>query len=144
MSEADFLILRKVPLFAGLDSGQIDALASMARVSLYPQDAAIIEEGEEGEGLFVILSGRVKVVKGLAGGGERVLATLGSTEFFGEMALLDGYPRSASVIALEDTRCLILSRWDLFILLRRDPEIAIHMLGILSQRLRNVQAMISE
>jgi CRP/FNR family transcriptional regulator, cyclic AMP receptor protein len=68
--------------------------------------------------------------------GGRVLMKLGPGEFFGEMALLDGRPRSASIIAAEESQCLVLGRWDFLRELRRNPEIAVKMLAVLSGRLR--------
>ncbi|MBI4640287.1 MAG: cyclic nucleotide-binding domain-containing protein, partial [Candidatus Tectomicrobia bacterium] len=87
---------------------------------------------------FVIISGKVRVVKGI-GGRERVIRTLGPHEYFGEMALLDEFRRSASVIAEEDTECLLLVRWDFRAELRLHPEIALHILPLLSRRLREAE-----
>lgn len=136
-------LLKRVPLFRTVDDTRIGLLAAAAHLCLYPRDVAIVEQGgraedaEDGDSLYVIVEGRVRVVREREGR-EQKLAELGPGEFFGEMALLDGKPRSATVIAEEDTQCMILPRWELQRAMRRDPEVAIHMLAVLSERLRSV------
>ncbi|MDP2948756.1 MAG: Crp/Fnr family transcriptional regulator, partial [Chloroflexota bacterium] len=73
-----------------------------------------------------------------------VLASLGPGEFFGEMALLEGYLRSASIRAVEDTECLVMSRWDFLAELRGQPSMAVQMLPVLSRRLRQLEARPTE
>jgi CRP/FNR family transcriptional regulator, cyclic AMP receptor protein len=134
-------LLRRAPIFAELDDADVDALARLARVAVFPAGDEIITEGadfdEESDGIFVIVDGAVEVRTGTdnADGGT-LLMRLGAGEFFGEMALLDGKPRSASILASEETQCLILGRWDFLRELRRNPEIAVKMLAVLSGRLR--------
>lgn len=141
-------LLQRVPLFREIDAAQLQPLANAARVCVYPIDSAIVEEGqrteeaEDGDSLYLIIDGRVRVIRERAGR-EEVLNHLGPGDFFGEMALLDGKPRSATVIAEEDTQCLILSRWDLLRVMRRNPEIGIQMLTAMSERLRGMQDMIA-
>lgn len=141
-------LLQRVPLFHEISEAQLLPLANAARACLYPQDMAIVEQGQriedsqDGDSLYLIVEGRVRVVREQAGR-EEVLNHLGPGEFFGEMALLDGKPRSATVIAEEDTQCLVLSRWDLLRALRRNPEIGIQMLTAMSERLRGMQEMIA-
>jgi CRP/FNR family cyclic AMP-dependent transcriptional regulator len=139
-------VLEGVELFRTLDEAQLSALAEAARLCGYPQDVAIVEEGtraedaEDGDSLYVIVDGRVRVVRE-RDGDEHRLAELGPGDFFGEMSLLDGRPRSATVVAEEDTQCLVLARWDLLRTMRRDPEVAIRMLSVMSERLRSVYDM---
>jgi CRP-like cAMP-binding protein len=131
-------LLRRAPIFAELPDEDVEALARVSRVAVYPQGDEIITEGadfdEEADGIFVIVDGAVEVRTGADGG--RLLMKLGPGEFFGEMALLDGRPRSASIIAAEESQCLVLGRWDFLRELRRNPEIAVKMLAVLSGRLR--------
>lgn len=146
--EENVALLQRVPLFQELDEAQLRPLANAARVCVYPLDSAIVEQGqrteeaEDGDSLYLIIEGRVRVVRE-KGGHEEELNHLGPGDFFGEMALLDGKPRSATVIAEEDTQCLILSRWDLLRMMRRNPEIGIQMLKAMSERLRGMQDMIA-
>jgi CRP/FNR family transcriptional regulator/CRP/FNR family cyclic AMP-dependent transcriptional regulator len=100
-----------------------------------------IEEAQDGDSLYLIAEGRVRVVRD-RDEKQQLLAELGPGEFFGEMTLLDGKPRSATVIADDDTQCLILSRWDLLRAMRRDPDIAINMLAVMSARLRSMQNLL--
>ncbi len=136
-------LLRGMPLFASLSDDRLHTLAAVTRACQYPDGAEIIEEGDlpvpENDGLYLLINGTAVVTKGANGNDTGTeLATLGPGEFFGEMALLDGYPRSASVFATSEVLCLILSRTDLHRILRSDPEIALKMLAVLSQRLRAV------
>jgi CRP/FNR family transcriptional regulator, cyclic AMP receptor protein len=134
--------IARVPLFDGLNKERIKALAAVSRVCAYPAGSEIIEEGAkvldyDEDGMYLLLNGTVEVRKGSTDGSDGVLlATFGPGEFFGEMALLDGYPRSASVFATSEVLCLVLTRWDLHRQLRHDPEIAMKMLAALSHRLR--------
>ena len=115
------------------DDGWINAalaVLGIAQVRLLYTDAA----------LYIILKGQVSVVKrGPEGQGDINLATLDEGDFFGEMALLDGAPRSASVTALTPTECLLLTRWVFYTTLRSDPEIAVAMLPTLSKRVRDAE-----
>jgi CRP/FNR family cyclic AMP-dependent transcriptional regulator len=134
-------LLRRAGIFAELADEDVEALAKLTRVALYPAGDEIIEEGaefdEETDGIFVVVDGAVEVRTGTRDGSEgRLLVKLGQGEFFGEMALLDGRPRSASVTALDDTQCLVLHRWDFLRELRKSPDIAIAMLSVLSGRIR--------
>lgn len=141
-------LLQRVPLFSSLDAAQLRSLADAARLCVYPNESPIVEQGQrteeaqDGDSLYLIVDGQVRVVREQAGHEER-LARLGPGQFFGEMALLDGQPRSATVIAEADTQCLILSRWDLLRAMRRNPEIAIQMLAAMSQRLRGMQELLA-
>lgn len=136
-------LLRDVPLFAGLSEERLRALAAVSRIAVFPEDDEIIEQGaellEEEDGMYLIVSGTVEVRRDSTDGTDgRLITTLGPGEFFGEMALLDGYPRSASVFATSEVQCLMLSRWDLHRQLRGDPDVALKMLAVLSGRLRQM------
>jgi CRP/FNR family transcriptional regulator, cyclic AMP receptor protein len=134
-------LLRNSELFSGLEGDDVASLAAMCRVAVYPEHDEIIAEGadfdEETDGIFLIVDGQVEIRKDSTDGTDgKLLVTLGPGDFFGEMALLDGKPRSASVFATAETQCLVLHRWDFLRALRKSPEIAIRMLAVLSSRLR--------
>jgi len=132
--------LAQVPLFSELNRR---ALGRLAKGTVRPQFAigdVIVKEGEQAVAFFYLLSGRVEVVKGAEGASPKVLRTMGPGDFFGEMALLDNYLRSATVRALEDTECLQLWRWDFLYALRTNPQIAAEILPVLSRRLRETNA----
>jgi CRP-like cAMP-binding protein len=136
--------LRNVPLFAALESADLQRLARILVPRQYEAGELIIKEGDEAVGFFVISSGKVRVVKDLGGDKEQPLATLTPGEFFGETALLDGYPRTASVEAVEKTECLALTRWDFMSELKGSPTMAVEIVRVLARRLRKTDASLSE
>jgi CRP-like cAMP-binding protein len=136
--------LRNVPLFAGLDSPDLQRLGRILVPRQYEAGELIIKEGDEAVGFFVLSLGKVRVVKDLGGDKEQTLATLTSGEFFGETALLDGYPRTASVQAVEKTECLALTRWDFMSELKSSPTMAVEIVRVLARRLRETDANLSE
>ena len=102
-------LLERVPLFAGVPRDVLARLAEMGRPREYPKNSMLIHEGDEGDTLFVILSGRVKVFAVDASDREVTYGIFGPGNYFGEMSL-DGGPRSASVITLEPTVCSAVSK----------------------------------
>jgi CRP-like cAMP-binding protein len=136
-------LLAKCPIFSEMSQ---DDLARLARVSVprtYKAGQVIIREGEAAVAMFVISSGKAEVVKGVGYDDSVVLATLGPGDFFGEMALFEGFPRSATVRAVEDTECLALSRWDFLAELRAHPDMAVHLLSLYARRLRHAQESVT-
>lgn len=138
-------MLSQVSLFAGLPEETIARLAALSRVTVFPEGDEILEEGHEidaeYDGLYLLIGGSVEVRKGSTDGADgQLLATLHAGDFFGEMALLDNHPRSASVYATEECQCLVLNRWDFVNQLRANPDIALKMLSVLSERLRRTSA----
>ena len=127
-------MLASVPLFSRLEQDDLKRLGKAVVPRTYEKGAEIVKEGEQAVAFYVIVSGKVQVTKG---GTE--LATKGAGEPFGEMALLDGFPRSTSVIALEETECLVMTRWDFTAELRTNPSIALSMLPQLSKIIRRLE-----
>ena len=129
--------LARVPIFAPLSKEQLAALARLVVQRQFARDQVLIREGDTDAALYIVVSGQVSVTKrGAAGGADLHLQTLGPGSFVGEMALLDGSPRSATVTALVTTECLVLTRWVFNTTLRSDPLIAVAMLPVLSRRVR--------
>jgi nitrite reductase/ring-hydroxylating ferredoxin subunit len=127
--------LASVPLFSGLDQTSLESLEAFTFRKTFAAGELIVEEGRTGNGLYVVLSGRVEVVKGLSGPNPQVAAVLGPSEPFGEMALLGDWRRSASVRALEEVACLGMDRWAFLAHLNREPQLAVRMLQMLAERL---------
>lgn len=142
MAQAD--MLKKVPIFSELTHRDLERLARIVVPRSVKAGEAIIEEGDQAAGVFILTSGRMQVVRGGSGQGEQVLATLGPGDFFGEMALFEGFPRNATVRALEDSECLAMTRWDFLAELKNHPEIAVAMLPVLVRRLRAVEAQLTD
>jgi CRP/FNR family cyclic AMP-dependent transcriptional regulator len=131
-------VLGSVQLFAGLEPESLSRLESFTFRKTFAPGELIVEEGRTGNGLYVVLSGEVEVIKGLEGGRPETLAKLGAGEPFGEMALLGEWPRMASVRATTDVECLGMDRWVFLAHLNREPGLAVKMLQILAQRLAEV------
>lgn len=130
------VFLRQVPLFRRLAEAQLEALASLAMERHFTKGEMIILAEAEGDALFVIEQGQVKVSLIHEDGREVILSFLGPGEVFGELALLDGKPRSATVIATAPTSLLVLRRADFLRLLLGTPQIAVSLLEELAERLR--------
>jgi CRP/FNR family cyclic AMP-dependent transcriptional regulator len=113
----------------------LEELGGLAAARLFPKNAVIVSEGDDSGSLYVLLAGRVKVFLSDENGREVELNRLGPGEYFGEVTL-DGGPRSASVMALEETRCAVVRRAELLGLIERQPELALHMLRRLARRVR--------
>jgi CRP-like cAMP-binding protein len=137
-------VLTRVPLFAGLDPALLESLEAFTFRRTFEPGELIVEEGRTGNGLYVVISGKVEVVKGMAGERPQVIATLGPGQSFGEMALLGQWPRTASVRAVEQTECLGMDRWVFFAYMNREPQLAIRMLQVLAQRLMETTAKLVE
>jgi len=131
--------LAKAPMFSDLKRGTLKSLARAAKVRQFGPGELLVEEGDEAVAFFVLCRGQAEVVKGLGQGKGRVLGNLTEGDFFGEMALFDGFPRSASVRAVSECECVVLARWDLLALIRTSPEVALGILPVLSRRLRDCE-----
>jgi small-conductance mechanosensitive channel/CRP-like cAMP-binding protein len=128
-------LLRGVEFLEALTSEQFDRLASEARIVPYPAGGAVVRQGDEGDSLFVVAEGRVDVsVHAPGGGSEQGLATLGPGDYFGEMSLLTGAPRSATIRAVEETSLVILRKEALRPLLVADPTVLERLSKTLARR----------
>jgi CRP-like cAMP-binding protein len=124
-------LIAACPLFAGLDAAGIAAVSAAILEVEFPAERVIAREGEIGTGLFIVGEGEVRVVRD-----GHVIARLGRGEFFGELSVLDGGPRNATVIADAPTTCLALSTWDAERVLAEQPGVALAVLRVLAGRLR--------
>ncbi|NWG15402.1 MAG: cyclic nucleotide-binding domain-containing protein [Chloroflexi bacterium] len=128
--------LQTVPMFKGLDERQLHRLARRFTERSFATGEAIVSQGALGIGLFIIETGRAEAVRENVNGEKMVVNQLGPTEFFGELSLLDEAPRTASVIAVEPTTCLVLTQLDFMSVLREDADIPIALLKVLARRFR--------
>jgi nucleotide-binding universal stress UspA family protein len=133
-------VLARAPLFAELSLEDLAPLADAARIRTYRDGEVIVREGDAATGCFMIVSGRVEVSQGAASATPMVIATMGPGEVFGEMAVIDEHPRSATVRALEATECVAIRRVDFMEVLRRRPAIAVQLLPVLVRRVRQAEA----
>lgn len=137
------LLLHNVPLFAMLPESQLALLTSVVSRRSFPRGSTIIAAGEMTDSLFVVISGRLKVLMSDDEGREVILAILGAGEYFGEMGLIDDSPRSASVITLEPCELIGLSKRDFLKCLSENFEMSTLVMRGLVKRLREADRKIS-
>ncbi len=134
-------ILKKVNFFDTLTEDELKEIASLSKPEDYKEGETIFSEGDEGEKLFVILSGAVRISKNIPGMGEEALSILRAGDYFGEMSLIDNAPRSADARTHEDSSLMTLSKKDLEGLMDEKKDIGYKILSkfveTLSQRLRD-------
>lgn len=128
-------LIAACPLFTGLDDEGLAAVSAAAVEVAFPAGRVIAREGEIGTGLFIVGEGRVRVMRD-----GHPIAHLGPGEFFGELSVLDGGPRNATVIADEPSTCLALATWDAERVLREQPGVALAVLRVLVGRLREASS----
>ena len=136
--------LAQVSIFAGLDADGLRELATAARRRTFRANEVIFHRDDPGQVLYVIRHGKVKIYITSPDGQEVSLAVFGPGEYFGELALLDGQPRSASAIAIEPAETFALQRNDFINAVMRHPRIAVQVMHVLSHRLRQTDAMIED
>lgn len=135
--EAELLAqVRQVQLFGRCRDRDLKAILKTATERTYAPGQTIIEQGQEGVAFYLILEGRVEVRKG-----ERAIATLGAGDHFGELALLSHEPqkRTATVAAVTETRCLLLTVWDFRGLIEGNAHMATQVLAAVADRLREAE-----
>ena len=143
-TEAAVELLRRTRLFAGLDEPTLRALAERSVERSFPRHGRLFFQGDPGNGLFVVASGLVKVVVTSEDGEEMVLVTLGPGEALGELAVVDGGPRSAAAEALEPTSALLITRPVVLELAARDPALTEALLQALGGLLRRLTEQASD
>lgn len=134
----------QVSLFSTLDPDGLRALAAAARRRGFRSGEVIFHRDDPGQVLYVIREGKVKICINSPDGHEVVLAVFGPGDYFGELALLDGQPRSASAVAIDLVEVYALQRSDFINIVIHHPRIAIQVMNVLSQRLRQTDAMIED
>ena len=127
--------LAQVPLFAGLSPRHLKRVGDLTEQVRFMEGATVVRQGDDGDTFFVILEGEAKV----AGPSGRVVNRLRPGEFFGEISLLDGGPRTASVVAETPLTMLALSRASLLRLVQREPAVGVRLLGHVAMMLRRLE-----
>jgi CRP-like cAMP-binding protein len=131
------LLLREVPIFANLSPEDLGQIAEIAHEQWFPDKTVICRAGEQGNTMYIIVSGDVQVVKE-SDAGEKVLALRGAGEFVGEMAIIESAPRIATLRAQGDVRMLVIDG-DIFKAILHDrPEVSEAVLKSMSRRLREI------
>jgi CRP/FNR family cyclic AMP-dependent transcriptional regulator len=117
-------ILKAVPFFRDLTPAELDQIIALGRMVTYPKDMILFKEGDQGEALYVLVEGSVCVTKAAPGGQDNTMAFMERGSCFGEMALVDEFPRSATAVANKESRILFIDKQAFLDLLEADPIIA--------------------
>ena len=129
-------MLENIAIFSGLSQTELEVLENHMITRTYRKNTVVINEGDEASSLYIILSGKVKVFLSNADGKEIIINTQGVGEHFGELALLDDAPRSASVMTIEKSSIGAISKIDFVTLLSKHPELALKLIRELTQWVR--------
>lgn len=138
------VLLRQVPLFRSLPAEECRRIAGLMRLRTIRKGEVLFRKGDEGTALYLIVAGSLKIVRQSRTGDEVILALLGSGDFCGEMALLDGFPRSADAVAAEETRLLVLGRQDFLSYVMNNEPAVRAILAALSARLRRADDFLED
>ncbi|HEU5226494.1 MAG TPA: Crp/Fnr family transcriptional regulator [Ktedonobacteraceae bacterium] len=136
--------LARVPLFADLDDESLRELSAVARKRVFRQSEVIFHRDDPGQVLYIVKEGKVKIALTSPDGQEVSLTVFGAGECFGELSILDGEPRSADAIALERVELYALQRQDFVNVVMNHPKIAVQVMKVISQRLRQADQQIED
>jgi CRP/FNR family cyclic AMP-dependent transcriptional regulator len=131
-------LLGRLPIFAELAPAELDAVVAVTRAKVCAAREVVVRQGEPADTAFVVVYGRLKVLTTWGAGPESVVAVLREGDLFGELAILDGGARSATVMALEPTLLLAIDRRKLHALLQKEPTVSYKVLLVLARRLRKL------
>jgi CRP/FNR family transcriptional regulator/CRP/FNR family cyclic AMP-dependent transcriptional regulator len=138
----DAVLLKTVPLFSGLSDRDLTRVAELMVTKHYRKNNLIFFEDDLGQNLFIIKRGRVKISRIDEKGDEVIFAILGEGEFFGELSIIDGLTRSATVTSIEEVELLVLRRADFLDILQKYPQMSITLLKELASRIRKSDTQI--
>jgi CRP-like cAMP-binding protein len=137
-------LLAKIELFSDFSAHQLETLARAARTKAIERRGELFHKGDDGGEVYVVVSGKLKVLTTSIEGDDVVFSILGPGEVFGEVALLGATPRTATVAAIEDCQLLVIDRRDFLSFLRADPEISVKLLSVLAMRLKRVSELVED
>ena len=138
------MMLQRSPLFRGLDPGTFGRIAALATQHGYRRGEIVFSHGDPGDALYAVVTGRVRISTGTAAGREIFLNIMEPGDTFGEIALLDGGPRTATATALAPTELVSIRRGPLFELLEREPKTALELLRLAGERLRWTSGLLED
>lgn len=142
MEETD--LLARIPLFVSLKPAHLGEIAGKLALRSYKRGATVFHKDDAGSTLYIVQNGQVKISAPSPEGEETILTILTDGDFFGELSILDGKPRSATATAMEATSAYALDRSDFLDVVRADPELAIEILSALSKRLRRTDILLQD
>ena len=129
-------MLREIPLFSRLDDKAINDLENVAMKRAYPKNTVLVTKGDKSDQLFVVLKGKLKVAVTDASGKEIIMSLLGPSDYFGEIAVIDGESRSATIMTTQASEVLTISRNDFHRTLMSNPELMFELLKVLARKVR--------
>ncbi|MDH3871622.1 MAG: cyclic nucleotide-binding domain-containing protein, partial [Gammaproteobacteria bacterium] len=139
----ELVMLENVPLFAGLSDEALAEIEQHGSIKTFRKNAIVINQDDETSSLYVILAGSVKVFISGEDGREAVLNHQSAGDYFGDLALIDRQPRAASVMTIEPSKFMIISRDDFMRCLAKNPEIALNLIKPLTSRIRMLAQNVS-
>jgi len=140
LSTMDKMIhLKKIYVFSDLQVRELAAISSVTKEEDHGKDEIVVREGELGDTMFLIISGEVSVIRNYEAQDETVIATIGQDDYFGEMALFEDKPRSATVRTNTESKLLVLGKLEFEEIMREFPQISINICRVFSQRIRGLQ-----
>ena len=140
----DEAVIRKAPLFSGLDSSAADALRTSMNLVKLRKGQSLFKEGDDGDHLYVVSSGKVKLGTKSVDGRENLLMILGPGDMFGKLSLFDSGPRTATAIAVTDAKLLALGQDKVIPWVREHPEVSLQLLARLASRLRRTNEVVGD
>lgn len=136
--------LRRTPIFAALSDSELGELAALAVERRLRRNTVVFHENDPASAFYMVKSGKVKIYKVSRDGREQVLAILGDGQIFGDVPTFDGGPYPATAATMEDSQIYLIQRDDLLEVVRRHPEIAIQIIAVLGQRLRQALELVRD
>ena len=140
----DEAVIRKAPIFMGLDSSAADALRTSMNLVKLRKGQSLFKEGDDGDHLFVVSSGKVKLGTKSVDGRENLLMILGPGDMFGELSLFDSGPRTATATAVTDSKLLALGQDKVIPWVKEHPEVSLQLLARLASRLRRTNEVVGD
>jgi CRP-like cAMP-binding protein len=140
----DEAVIRKAPLFSGLDSSAADSLRTSMNLVKLRKGQSLFKEGDDGDHLYVVSSGKVKLGTKSVDGRENLLMILGPGDMFGELSLFDSGPRTATATAVTDAKLLALGQDKVIPWVREHPEVSLQLLARLASRLRRTNEVVGD
>ena len=140
----DEAVIRKAPIFTGLDAGAADALRASMNLVKLRKGQSLFKEGDDGDHLFVVSSGKVKLGTKSVDGRENLLMILGPGDMFGELSLFDSGPRTANATAVTDSKLLALGQDKVIPWVKEHPEVSLQLLARLASRLRRTNEVVGD
>jgi len=140
----DEAVIRKAPIFTGLDAGAADALRASMNLVKLRKGQSLFKEGDDGDHLYVVSSGKVKLGTKSVDGRENLLMILGPGDMFGELSLFDSGPRTATATAVTDSKLLALGQDKVIPWVKEHPEVSLQLLARLASRLRRTNEVVGD